>query len=48
MNDNEIQEIQGLNNDDLLNLYEQVIAHLKYLKESVINEITEGGDTDHE
>jgi len=35
--DNEILEIQNLNDDDLLQLYEMLDNHIKYLKNSVID-----------
>ena len=38
MNNEILTEIKGLNDSDLLTLYDEVLSHLQYLKESIILE----------
>ena len=38
MNNEILTEIKGLNDSDLLALYDEVLSHLQYLKESIILE----------
>ena len=38
MNNEILTEIKGLNDSDLLVLYDEVLSHLQYLKESIILE----------
>ncbi len=44
MNNDVLVEIKNLNDSDLLALYDEVNAHLQYLKESIILEEKEVSD----
>ena len=49
MGDKEILEIQNLNDDDLLAVYQMLLDHIEYLKNSIIdNTVVEGGDATDE
>lgn len=38
MNNDVLTEIKSMNDSDLLSLYDEVLSHLQYLKESIILE----------
>jgi hypothetical protein len=44
MGDNNIQ-IQSLSDKELLDLYNKILKHLDYLKDSIINDDLEKGDS---
>lgn len=44
MNNEILTEIKGLNDSDLLVLYDEVLSHLQYLKESIILEEKEASE----
>ena len=51
MNNEILTEIKGLNDSDLLVLYDEVLSHLQYLKESIIleeKEVSEDASENHE
>ena len=37
MGDREILEIQNLNDDDLLTVYDKIVEHIQYLQSNIIN-----------
>lgn len=45
MDGTELNEIKELNDDDLIALYDRVIEHLEYLKQSLITYTEDGGES---
>ena len=45
--DNDILEVNEFGVDELLELYDLIVNHLKYLESSII-EVAEGGDSGNE
>lgn len=50
MENNDINEIKNLDDDQLLDLYDMVVSHLKYLRDSLIDTESndDGGESDEE
>ena len=48
MNNEILTEIKGLNDCDLLVLYDEVLSHLQYLKESIILEEKDASEDESE